>query len=288
MKFSLPISFTIVCILFCKCSIKAQMDFEALPIEKFSESELANTEIEQNAASYPMLYDQDYWDGVFFEMFFELFITISIGVLFETPYEYENGASRSTITVYPYKQGNSGNFTYGWKENSTKFRSDFSYDYLAGNSNFFGHHGKLDLWFLRKVGLEAKFYQLEQKLRTAQVSRIQIYQGLLKYHRIRAERFNAWWGMGVTHIRDGFRQTGFSYGAGFDLFYPKPLGISANFRHTFLYADDMIQFATRLHAYFDGYITTVGYEYLSLFRKRYGMLAIGVGIALGIPSQKNP
>lgn len=215
----------------------------------------------------------------FGELFISVFWGLSYGVLFETSIEQEYRASNASFTKYPYYNNNKGNYAYDWGENTTLFKVEISDRYIVENGRLYGNHLKAKLFFAQRISVEGDYLQLWEDNTNFGNNALAMYQFLAKYHRVRTERFNAWWGLGATHVDGEVDETGFTYGLGAELFFAKPMSIESSFTQTLINDQTINQFEALLNYHLGRCQVSGGYEYLTLGNQNFSMLSVGVGLS---------
>lgn len=220
-----------------------------------------------------------FMSDTFGEFFISIFWGLSYGVLFETPVEQEYRASKASFTKYPYYNTNKGNYAYDSGENTTLFKATISDRYIVQNGKFYGNHLTAELFFAQRISVEADYLQLWEDNTNFGNNTLAMYQFLAKYHRVRTERFNAWWGLGATYVDGEVDKTGFTYGLGAELFFANPLSIETSFVQTFINEQTVNQFEALLNYHLGRYKVSGGYEYLKLGNQDFSMFSVGVGVS---------
>lgn len=149
------------------------------------------------------------------------------GVLFESPWEMKGKMHDAEIAYYPYKQANYGNFVYTDSTNYTLARLDVYNHFLIESNTLYGNDFGVDFKFLKRFGLDVNYTTFLERLPNKNDS-FHMFSALLKYHRIRTQRFNAWFGIGFRSIFNTVNKTRFLWGFGGELFVKKPISIMAS------------------------------------------------------------
>ncbi|WP_109302344.1 hypothetical protein [Aquimarina sp. AU474] len=224
--------------------------------------------------------DQDSFLAETFGIFFaEIFLYASYYTIVETPVERDYRGSNASITKYPYLNSNTGNYAYDWNDNTQLFRATFSSRFIAENRKLYGNHLHLDMRFFQRAGLEIDYLQLWEENTNFGNNSLAIYTALAKYHRVRTERFNAWWGLGAAYIDGQVNEWGFTYGLGAELFFAKPLSLEANFNQTFINNRTVNKFNTLLNYHVNRYKFTGGYEHLKIGSQDISTFSAGIGVS---------
>ncbi len=212
-------------------------------------------------------------------LFLDIFLAATYGIIIETPFEQEYTGSQASLTKYPYHSGAKGNFSYEHGDDTTIFKTTIADRYIVENGKIYGNQLMAEFWFAKRISLKANYLQLWEDNIHFENNSLAMYQGLAKYHRIRTERFNAWWGLGATYVDGEVDETGFTYGLGAELFLVKPISIEADFMQTFINNETVNQFSTLMNYHIKRYKVSGGYEHLKLGIEDFSMFSIGVGVS---------
>ena len=216
---------------------------------------------------------------IFGPIFLDAFFFITYGVLIETPMERDHLASNSKLTKYPYNESNKGNFSYARGADTKAVNFDVTNRFIAENSKLYGNHLNAEFHFVPRVSVEADYLQLWEESVNFEKNTLAAYTFLAKYHRVRTEKFNAWWAVGATHI-DGFiDETGFTYGLGAEVFMVRPLSLELVFNQTFVNNETILKFTPNLNYHFDRLKLQGGYEYLKIGSESFSFISTGLGIS---------
>ena len=218
-----------------------------------------------------------FFADVFGELIIQLFAYTAYGIAIESPFETNSSGSFAFISKYPYSHLNSGNYTYEWNEDTPIMRTTFSAKYISENSRINGTHLNLDTRFLKRFGFEANYLQLWEKNPNFGTDNLALYTALAKYHRIRTEKFNLWWGLGATYVDGSVNEFGFTYGLGAELFFAKPMSLEAVFNQTLMSGETINKFDGLLNYHLKNYKFTGGYEHLRIGSQNFSALVLGVG-----------
>ncbi len=221
-------------------------------------------------------YDDTYLFG---DLLIEIGAIITYGIIFETPVEAEYTASSASIAKYPYLHSKKGNYSYDQGEGTTLFRTTLSTRTIMENAKLYGNHLNADFRFLKRIGFEADYLQLWEDNTFFGDNSLAIYTFLAKYHRIRTQRFDMYWGVGATYVDGEVDELGFTYGLGAEFFFAKPLSLEANFNQIFINDNTVNKFNTLLNYHYKRYTFSVGYEHIKLRNVDFSTFSSGIGIS---------
>ncbi|GAA4273406.1 hypothetical protein U6A24_19450 [Aquimarina gracilis] len=209
----------------------------------------------------------------------EAVLYTSYYTIIEIPIETEYAASTASITKYPYFNATKGNYAYEWGEDTQVFRTTLSSRFISENSKLYGNHMNLDMRFLQRAGLEIDYLQLWEENTNFGSNSLAIYTALGKYHRVRTERFNAWWGLGAAYVDGEIDEWGFTYGLGAELFFTKPFSLETTFNQTFINEETVNKFTILLNYHVNRYKVSGGYEHLKIGSLDLSTFSVGVGVS---------
>ena len=224
-------------------------------------------------------FDSNFFIDVFGRLIIDGFVYTVYSVLIESPPEYNNKSANASITKYPYNKNNKGNFTYDLAENSTRLRTTISSKYVFENSRINGNHLNINLKFLKRIGVETNYLQLWEDNPNFGKDKLALYSFLAKYHRVRTETFDFWWGLGTTYTDGDVNSWGFTYGLGIDLFIINPISFESAFNQTFVNDDTVNKFDLILNYHYKSFKFSGGYEHLRIGSENFSMILLGAGIS---------
>jgi len=222
--------------------------------------------------------DVGLFEGIFEEIIAEAFLYITYYTLIESPSEVENINSQASITKYPYFNSSKGNYTYDLDENYSIFRTELASRYVSESNALKGMNLSLDMRFLKRIGIELGYRQLWEKNSNLGNNNLALYNVLVKYHRVRTEKLDLWWGVGTTYVDGDVNKYGFTYGVGSELFFAKPLSVEINFDQTFINTETVNKFNALLNYHIKRYKVMGGYDHLKIGTQRFSSVTLGVGV----------
>ncbi len=223
--------------------------------------------------------EDSYLSDEFFGIFIELFLGITYYTTFESYWERDHRASYASITKYPYYNSKKGNYAYDWGDDTTVFGTTISNRFIVENQKLYGNHLNIDMRFLKRVGLEADYLQLWEDNTNFGDNSLAIFTAMAKYHRVRTERFDAWWGLGATYVDGEVKELGFTYGLGAELFFARPLSLEASFNQAFINGETVNTFNALLNYHYKRLTFSGGYEHLKIGDPDFSMFSVGVGVS---------
>ena len=216
-------------------------------------------------------------DFIFTEFFFRLFAYTTYGVLVETPMEYDGRMHVADISVFPYQDAEHGNFIYtdSLDTNYRVARLDVYNHFLLENKNLYGNDFGLEFRFLKRFSLEGNYLQFIEKV-NGQTDYFTLYALMAKYHRIRTERFEAWYGIGATYIANDVMETGVTLGLGAELYFKKPISVAVSYKAAFIYNNRVNNTKVLLKYHIKNFRMSSGYQYFTLGDARIKTFSVGL------------
>jgi len=200
------------------------------------------------------------------------------GILIEMPFERRNPDRKAILNKHPYLNSSNGNYSFNWNDNSTVGKTTISSKYIFENTTLDGLHVNADIRFYNKMAIEVDYLQLWENNVNFGNDALAIYNFIVKHHRIRSEKFDAWWGIGASYVDGAVNELGFTYSLGAELFMVKPVSLESNFNQTFINANSIKKFNASLNYYRKQFKFSGGYEHLKIGTQSFSMPSIGLGI----------
>ncbi|MBQ4801834.1 hypothetical protein J8L88_03145 [Aquimarina sp. MMG015] len=221
--------------------------------------------------------DNSLWGGLAM-VFIEMGLYATYYGLIESPTEKEHLASNAFITKYPYHSSNRGNYAYNWDGDTNLSRITLTNRFVAENNELYGNHINADFRFLKRVSIEADYLQLWENNTFFGDNSLATFTFLAKYHRVRTEKFNAYWGMGATYIAGDVKELGFTYAIGAEYFFAKPLSIELNYNQSLINTRSSDKFNALLNYHINQFKFNGGYEYLRIGGIGFSTFSVGLGV----------
>ncbi|RZS99663.1 hypothetical protein [Aquimarina brevivitae] len=200
------------------------------------------------------------------------------GLLIEMPEEKEHAASTAHLTKYPYHSAKKGNFTYEWGDDASLMNFHINSRFVAENGKLYGNHFNFDFHFIPRMSVEFNYLQLWEESVNFEKNSFALYTFLGKYHRVRTEKFNLWWGLGFTYA-DGFvDHGGFAYGLGAEAFIARPLSLELTLNQSFINDEDILRITPLLNYHYRNLTFFGGFEHLKIGNEDFSLITAGLGI----------
>lgn len=214
--------------------------------------------------------------GFFAEIFIKLFAYTAYAVAVELPYGAEGKMRDAELSNHAYKDGNTGNYIQTDSTNYNITRFDISNNFVIENKNLYGTNFDVNFRFLKRFALDVNYVYLFEKVANSSES-FTMYSALLKYHRIRTQRFDAWYGLGITHIGSDVNKSSFSFGVGAEWFIKKPVSLDFSHKWTNINQQEVHNTRMLLKFYIKNYQIFSGYEHFKIGVSKIGTFSLGLG-----------
>ena len=198
------------------------------------------------------------------------------GVAIESVFEKNGRMHDAEISNYSYKTPNYGNFIYTDSTNYNITRLDITNTFVRENKNLYGNNFGVNFRFLKRFALDLEYLYLTEKVQNHHES-FSLYSALLKYHRVRTQRFDAWFGLGIMHVGSDVDKSGFGMGVGAELFVVKPISIDFCHKWTNINQEEVHKTKLLLKYHIKNYQILSGYEHFKIGVSKIATFSVGVG-----------
>ena len=224
--------------------------------------------------------ENSFIEDVIGDFFIQIFAYTAYGLAIESPFETTHKGSNAYLTKHPYKNSDTGNYSYDWNTDTEIFTTSITNRFIFETNRLYGNHLNADMRFLKRWGLEVDYLQLWEENANFGDNSLAIYTALAKYNRVRTERFNAWWGLGAAYVDGEVNELGFTYGLGAEYFFVKPFSLESNFNQTLINDNTVNKFNDLLNFHKNQYKFTGGYEHLKIGSVGFSNVSLGIGVSL--------
>jgi hypothetical protein len=200
------------------------------------------------------------------------------GVFFESTWERKGRMSAAEISNYPYKEAKYDNFIYTDATNYNISRFDFYNHFLIESKNLYGNDLGVDFRFLKRFALDINYTTFSEKI-NGNRDAFNMFSALLKYHRIRTQRFDAWFGLGCRRIFNDVNETRALIGFGGEIFIAKPISLVASHKWATVNSQSVRNTKLLLKYNINNYRIASGYEHYKLGVSKINVFSIGVEVS---------
>lgn len=207
-----------------------------------------------------------------------VFMYTAYAAAIESPWERNANMSDAEIAHYPYEKPSHGNFIYTNSTNYNITRFDIYNRFLWESSNLYGNNFGVDFRFFKRFSANLDFVAFNENINNTNDSFL-LYSALLKYHRVRTQKIDAWFGLGATYVASDVNRTGFTFGLGTEWFIKKPISLLAEYRTTRINSEPVNNGKLLLKYHIKNYRISAGYENYKLGISRINAFSIGAEVS---------
>jgi hypothetical protein len=216
-----------------------------------------------------------------FSAFAEVFINI-VGAVFKYGLigDYNNEDHLyNQLTAYPYSFDQAGNYSTD-SVARRQFRIDFEDQFLYESNRLIGNHVKAKVRPFQYFYLQADYRELFERRIDNTSDRLALMYLNFCYDRVRLEKFNLGWNLGVSYVGTEVRKAGFCYGLSAEYFAGKRISFAASAKWSKINIQpvDAYEFYGRFHH--RQFFATLGFQHLKIATPTYNFVAIGGGLYL--------
>jgi hypothetical protein len=275
-KFSLLLVILISCSTFGQNKLdksKSQLNSGSSNKNQSSTSSSSSSNSSNSKSNYSS--DSNVFVNIFFNITFAVFKYGAIGDYKNEDHLYSN------LTPYPFYNGKSGNFesadTISVSKNKARFDLENSFVYNC--NNLYGNHLKAKIRPFQYFYFQTDFHQLFEFDKIDNTNnRLSLFQFNLNYDRIRFEKFNFGWNLGVTYVGNEVKKGGFAYGLNAEYFMGNHISFlgSAKWSRINTLPVNCFELQSKFHR--KNYFFSLGFEHLKIATPTYNFIALGGGI----------
>lgn len=219
--------------------------------------------------------------GFFGEVLLEVFVGATVGVFkygIIGDYSTENHLYNN-LSHYPYKNGSYGNFNSSDSLPKSKIRIDVEDSFMYSNKNLVGNHFKAKIRPFQYFYLQTDFRQIfEFDPINKHKYKLYFSHFTLGYDRIRMDKFNLGWHLGVSYIGNDVRKTGFTYGVSSDFFLDKNISFFGSAKWSKINTRPVNAFELQAKYHKKKYFFSLGLEHLKIATPTYNFVTLGAGV----------
>jgi hypothetical protein len=219
------------------------------------------------------------WDNPFLELAGKAFLYISYYSLVGN-YGGEDHL-HSDLTRYPYYNRWSGNYESrdSMPAERRRFRLDLENKLLYNLVDIGGNHLKAKIRPFQFFYLQADYFQLVEVVRPQEsVSNLALFNFTFCYDRLRFEKFNLGWALGVNYVASDVQKVGISAGLNADVFLFQNFSLYGSMKWCSVNHNPVNELEIQCRFHKNRYFYTIGYEHLKIGSPTYNFLTAGVGI----------
>jgi hypothetical protein len=158
-------------------------------------------------------------------------------------------------------------------------RLDLDNKLLLSLTNIYGNHLKAKFRPFKFFYLQGDYIQLVE---LAQFDTSDSYLSLFNldfcYDRIRFEKFNLGWTLGINYVGNEVKEAGFSCGLNTEVFFFNPICLYSSMRWGSINNVPVNEFEIQIKYHKKNYYYSIGFENLKIGTPTYNFISIGGGI----------
>jgi hypothetical protein len=186
----------------------------------------------------------------------------------------------SNGTKYPYYNHYSGNYesTDSVVHSKIHFRFDVDNKFLYSNKDLIGNHFTCNIRPFQYFYLQGQYHQLTEKNTNNKYSNLSLFNLHFCYDRLRFEKFNAGFKLGMCYIANNVNAGGFSFGLNAEAFLIKPVSLYVSKQWSGINRVPVNQFELGGKFHLKRYNINLGYEHLKIGSPLYDYISLGAGV----------
>jgi hypothetical protein len=184
----------------------------------------------------------------------------------------------NNVTAYPYSDSVFGDYTSRDRLRKGNFRIDIEDAFLYNSNNLYGNHFKVKIRPTQLFYLQADARNLFEKNPIINSNYNLFLADLaLCYDRIRFDKFNFGWKLGVSYVGNEVHKFGFAYGLNANYFIRNNISFSGSTKWSSINSSavNSYEFETKYHKKRGVYV--FGYENLKIGSPTYNYVKLGAG-----------
>ncbi len=181
------------------------------------------------------------------------------------------------LSKYPFFDNKSGNYVAS-DSIGKKVRLDAETNYLFESNRISALNFNLKFYPSRYFYFQAMHTSLRESSRIDNlISNLNLLNVSLCYDRIRTEKFNLGWNVGVLHLGSGINQSSISLGMNTSFFPAKKVSFEASGKWSFVSVAPIRLYEIKGKYHIDKSYLTVGYHNYKIGSSVFNLAGIGVG-----------
>lgn len=218
-------------------------------------------------------------DDGFFLLKLAGYLTIGI-VKYGLIGDYESESHlKNNLTQHPFSSKGRGNYAQTDSVKSKNFRIDLENHFIKSGSGIFANHFNLNLRPSKYFYFKTDYYELfEQNLFTNQKDRLSLLYFNVGYDRVRTEKFNLGWTLGMSYLGNGINSAGLSYGVNATYFLKQNMSFSVATNGSRINFEPVNSLVINSKYYKKNFFGSLAFERLKIATPVYHFVGIGGGI----------
>ena len=186
---------------------------------------------------------------------------------------------RNTLSAYPYASEDSGNFSSDTVA-TNKFRLDIEDQILWSSSRLFGNHLKAKVRPAQGFYIQADYRELFERTIDNTTDNLALLHLNFCYDRLRFEKVNLAWNLGVSYVGSGVRKAGFCYGLSAEYFPGKRISFAGSAKWSKVNSRPVNTYEFQGRFHHNRFYAALGFQHLKIATPTYNFVTAGVGLYL--------
>ncbi|MCW2118746.1 hypothetical protein [Flavobacterium sp. 7A] len=185
----------------------------------------------------------------------------------------------NTLTAYPYLLGNEGDYSGKDRYSKTNFRIDLEDSFLYNSNTLYGNHFKAKIRPTELFYFQADARNLFEKDPINQKNYNLFLADLaVCYDRIRFEKFNFGWKLGVSYVGNEVHTFGVAAGLNANYFMTNKISFSGSTKWSAINGRSLSSYELDAKYHKKNGVFNFGYEHLKIGTPTYDFVKFGAGI----------
>ena len=218
------------------------------------------------------------YDNPLVDILYKMTLGLVYGIAIESNYEKNTKMHNAKISHYPYKDlSNIGNYTYTDSTNYALARLDISNNFILESKNLFGNDLVINYKYNR-FDFAVNYSELLEKVEN-KTTNFSLISAMVNYHRIRSQKLDIWFGLGISHVANNVNKSGFTFGVGGEWFVKKPLSLLVSSKFSSINSESINSTKILLKYHIKKYYISSGYQNYNLANSTINAYSLGFGIS---------
>lgn len=184
------------------------------------------------------------------------------------------------LSDYPYQYSNIGNYADPEDMELRNFRIDLENHFLFSENNTYGDHFALRVYPFQYFYFLSNFYQITVFDKEKDFPSSTFFDAMFCYDRLRFQRFNLGWMIGMNYVGNNVNKIGFSGGFNLDWFIFNHFSIQSSANWGINNKENINTFESQLKYHYKKVFFSAGYETIKAQSVRHHFLKAGIGVYL--------
>lgn len=187
----------------------------------------------------------------------------------------------SLLSAYPYANGAGGNYVALHQDTiGRKFRIDLENSAMIIDKNLWGNHLKVKIRPLPYFYLQTDYVQLTEYMNEKEKNDyLSLFGFNIGYDRLKFNKINFGWTLGMNYVGSGVKKAGFTYGAQVEWFLPCKISLYGSGRFSQVNHEPLNAVELKIRYHIERWYATCGYEFHQIASPQYHFGTLGLGLS---------